>query len=294
LLAIGWLSGTSANEPPVSWLRLVAGIGPIVAVAFLLHVEVSVNDRRRFWRRVVDYRPVRARWWLITALAAAGPGVAAWALSGSHESDGSSVGAVVSVVVFAAAASFAEEPGWRGYALDRLSDRPVRAAILISIGWAVWHLPLYAIEGTFQHGVGFGTGLFWKIQLALLPQTVLMIWILGSTAPSILPAVAFHALVNISGELLEYSTGQQAIRLAIWSIAAGAVVLTWLRQGHHQIESQSPSAVEGARPVVLPGVVAGVGGVEAEQVDESPFEQVLQLMTFRLGVVDHVFPPAGS
>ena len=27
LLAIGWLSGTSADEPPVSWLRLVSGIG---------------------------------------------------------------------------------------------------------------------------------------------------------------------------------------------------------------------------------------------------------------------------
>ena len=236
-LAIGWtgatlgvalLSGRSATEPPTSWLRLVAGAGPILATAALLQRRAPVEERRRFWRRVIDYRHVSLRWWAVIALGAAGPGVVVWALTGDRAFGVTSVGAIVGVVVFAIAASFAEEPGWRGYALDGLWHRPLHAAIVISVGWAIWHLPLYAIEGTFQHDVGFGTTFFWIIQLALLPQTVLMIWILEHTQPSILPAVVFHALVNISGELLEYTTDQQADRLIVWSVAAGAVSIHWL------------------------------------------------------------------
>jgi membrane protease YdiL (CAAX protease family) len=79
-------------------------------------------------------------------------------------------------VAFALAASFAEEPGWRGYALDRLGRRPWRAAVVISSVWAIWHLPLYAISGTFQHDdVGFATALFWIIRASFLPQTILMV-----------------------------------------------------------------------------------------------------------------------
>jgi hypothetical protein len=102
---------------------------------------------------------------------------------------------------------------------------------VIAAAWAGWHLPLYAIEGTFQHDeVGFATGLFWIFMSALLPQTILMVWILEHTRPSILPAVVFHALTNISGEVLAFSTTQQAVRLAVWAVLATPVVVGWLRQ----------------------------------------------------------------
>jgi hypothetical protein len=45
------------------------------------------------------------------------------------------------------------------------------------------------------------------------------------TRSSILPAVVFHAMVNISGEVLECTTNQQAIRLAVWVTLAGAVLI---------------------------------------------------------------------
>jgi uncharacterized protein len=238
-LAIGWtwavlgvalLSGASATEPPTSWLRLVAGVGPILAAAVLLKRWSPAEERHRFWRRVVDFRHVNLGWWTIVVVAAAGPGVVAWALTGDRAFDVTGVGAIGGVVAFALAAAFVEEPGWRGYALDRLRRWPLRAAAVITVGWAVWHFPLYAIQGTFQHDVGFGTTFFWILQVSFLPQTMLMIWILEHTRPSILPAVAFHALVNISGELLAYTTGQQTLRLALWSVAAGAVAIHWLRR----------------------------------------------------------------
>ena len=37
-----------------------------------------------------------------------------------------------------------EEPGWRGFALDRLVARhsPIRATLLLGVVWGLWHLPL--------------------------------------------------------------------------------------------------------------------------------------------------------
>jgi membrane protease YdiL (CAAX protease family) len=40
-----------------------------------------------------------------------------------------------------------EEPGWRGFALDRFQARysPVRATLLLGLVWGLWHLPLYGL-----------------------------------------------------------------------------------------------------------------------------------------------------
>lgn len=246
-LGLGWLSGASATEPPTSWLRLLAGIGPLAAAVLVLHRTATAASRRTFWRRVITVRPVRTRWWVVTAVVAAGPGVLVWAVADGRDFDVSGPGPALGVVAFAAAASLAEEPGWRGYALDGLRARTWLAVVSISAVWAIWHFPLYAIDGTFQHDdVGFGTTFFWLIQGGLVPQTILMIWILDHTSPSILPAVGFHALVNISGEVFEYSDTQQALRLGLWILAAGVVVIAWWRGDHEPSSGLAGVGVSGS------------------------------------------------
>jgi uncharacterized protein len=262
LLGAAWV----AEGPAVLVLRLLAGLGPALAAALLLHRTVTVSAQRAFWRRVVDARSVGPRWWLLVTVASAGPAVVVAGLGlagiegdralGGLERPGA-VG-LLGIVAFALAAGLAEEPGWRGYLLDGLraggdatSDRhgglsdpdgpPARpdapgrrallsASMVIAVGWAAWHLPLYAIPETFQHEVGLGTPLYWVMTGALLPQTVLMVWVLERTSWSILPAVVFHALVNVSGELVWSSLGGEVLRLLLWTVPAIVVAVAWVRR----------------------------------------------------------------
>lgn len=49
-----------------------------------------------------------------------------------------------------------EEMAWRGYALDGLQIqwKALTASIALGAAWTVWHLPLFFIEGSYQHGLG--------------------------------------------------------------------------------------------------------------------------------------------
>jgi membrane protease YdiL (CAAX protease family) len=42
-----------------------------------------------------------------------------------------------------------EEPGWRGFALDRYQAHhsPLRATLLLGLVWGAWHLPVYGLAG---------------------------------------------------------------------------------------------------------------------------------------------------
>jgi membrane protease YdiL (CAAX protease family) len=54
---------------------------------------------------------------------------------------------LVAFPVIAAAGGGQEEPGWRGFALDRFQARhsPLVATLLLGLIWGLWHLPLYGL-----------------------------------------------------------------------------------------------------------------------------------------------------
>ena len=46
-----------------------------------------------------------------------------------------------------------EEPGWRGFALQRMLERwgPVEASVRLGVIWAVWHLPLFVLVSDYDN-----------------------------------------------------------------------------------------------------------------------------------------------
>jgi uncharacterized protein len=241
-LAFGWSWGWWGLAIAAGWpsgpALLVGGAGPLLAALVVVARTRGRSGRRVFWLRVIDPRRIRGVWWLaLLAVALGGRAVAgavAWALGVETESglDGATTVSVLGVIGFALVAGFAEEPGWRGVLHDgvRSAAAVSTSGAVVGVAWAAWHVPLYFLDGTFQHGLGFGSASFWLISITLIPLAVLYACIVEGTAGSILAAVLTHAVGNAASELLPVSTEVRAIELAVIAFAAGAVVLLMQRR----------------------------------------------------------------
>ena len=97
---------------------------------------------------------------------------------------------IVPLVVIVPA--FAEEIGWRGYALPRAltAMSPLRAAIILGIPWAAIHLPLY-LPGQMNGGTAV-----WSLLTQIISYSVILAWIYVGTGGSVLMTGLFHMLLN--------------------------------------------------------------------------------------------------
>ena len=88
--------------------------------------------------------------------------------------------------------AFAEEIGWRGYALPRTltAMSPLRAAIVLGIPWALVHVPLY------WPGQMNGGSSVWSMATQIVAYSVILTWIYVGTGGSVLMTGLFHALAN--------------------------------------------------------------------------------------------------
>ena len=63
------LIGQETSAFPVTLLRYLGGIGPVVAAIILTYITQSKEGRRDYWRRVIDLRRIRAKWYAVIFLA---------------------------------------------------------------------------------------------------------------------------------------------------------------------------------------------------------------------------------
>ena len=131
------------------------------------------------------------------------------------------------VIVFVLGGPMGEEIGWRGFALPHLlkSRSPAIASLILGIGWFVWHIPLFWLEGAAQKGNS--VVLF---ALAVLCFSVLFTWIYIRTGGSLLAALVFHTGINSPSLLVSAeatftdSSIVQGTEMGLW-LAATVLVL---------------------------------------------------------------------
>jgi uncharacterized protein len=92
-----------------------------------------------------------------------------------------------------------EELGWRGFLLPRLLSvkAPFAASIILGVIWALWHLPLFWIQGASQEGIP----VIWVL-LQIMALSIIFTWLYRRTEGSLLIALLFHASLNTSGVFL--------------------------------------------------------------------------------------------
>jgi uncharacterized protein len=233
-----WWSAAAAGlavTEPSGLLRYLLGVfGPLIGAIWVVH-RGGRGYRRQFLRRIWDPRGIAGRWWLALVAVAAGP-AALGAMSSSLTGRGAvagglTVGAILALAGPALVASLAEEPGWRGAAVDawQTRTRPVVAATGIGALWSLWHLPLSFVEGSYYHELGAGSMRGWVTHGMLVLFGVLLVWLTNGSGGSILLAVLAHTGFNTAMGLVPGGTARDVVALV--GLAAGASAAIILTKG---------------------------------------------------------------
>ena len=88
--------------------------------------------------------------------------------------------------------------------MDRLQLQmsAVKASLILGGIWALWHVPLFFIPGTFQSEVmGLGTLRFWIFLFSNIPLSIIMAWVYNNTNRSTLSVALIHFSGNVFGAL---------------------------------------------------------------------------------------------
>jgi membrane protease YdiL (CAAX protease family) len=220
---------------------LYAGIpGPFVAACLLLYIGGANAAFRDFWRRIYEVERLAPRWLaavlliypMITVLAVGLDWISGGPLPDTEKLTKLLLDPILllgSIGYLFLLGPLPEEPGWRGYALDRLLMHcgAVTASIWLGILWALWHVPLFFVTGTYQHGIGFGTLAFWLFNLTAVSGSILITWVYQYNERSIFSAILFHAVLNFTRDVLPLSDRTELIRTILLTLLACIIAIRW-------------------------------------------------------------------
>lgn len=179
-------------------LWALGGLGPALAAFVMAAIADGLPGVRRLLRGLARWRV--GRWYLLLLAwlpVAVGAVLIAVAV-GQADSDLTGLtqwyllpGLLVSGIVFGGL----EEIGWRGYLLPVLQRHrsALVSSVIIGAAWAIWHAPLFLVEGTTQ---AVASPVWFAVQAVAL--SVVLAWVYNGTGGSLLLSVLFHGAVNAS------------------------------------------------------------------------------------------------
>jgi membrane protease YdiL (CAAX protease family) len=237
---IGILLFEAEPSIPVAVFHYIGGLIPPLIAVLLIYVRHTPEERRDYWQRVIGFKRIGVKWYaviLLTAPTLAGLGalldVVAGGIGAVPEAAAHFTSHPLTVIPFAIFmllfGPLPEELAWRGYALELLQKKwgALASSLFLGAAWTVWHIPLFFIPGSYQHGLGLGTLGFWLFMADKIPQSILMTWVYNNNRRSTLSAVFFHFSVNFVGELFELTARAELFYIILWILAAIAVTVFW-------------------------------------------------------------------
>jgi len=220
-------------------LFLVGGASPLLAGVALAALTGGRARLLGLWRRLIDVRRIGLRWWIFILafwpafdLVMSGAAVALGVTDRPLDIDWS-MATEPRALAFVLLLSFVfppvEEIGLRGYWLDALQERfgPTVAGLVNGSTWAVWHAPFVLFPGYYANTT-FDPQL-WSWMPSIVLQTLLIVYVYNGTSRSIFAVILFHAMMNLTGELLGLAAEMFPFLLVGNALAAAAVVVSWRR-----------------------------------------------------------------
>ncbi len=118
-----------------------------------------------------------------------------------------------------------EETAWRGFALPRMLPRlgQVGANLVLGAVWAVWHLPLFFVDGSFQSQLPFAA-----FALSTIATSMLIGWVFRGARGSVLVAALFHASADVAIGFSGVMSSGAALLWVFVALQVGAAAFaTW-------------------------------------------------------------------
>lgn len=217
----------------------LAGISPSATGIILAYKERNSVYWKSFIRRIINYKQINVKWYIIIFTLIPVTILLSILLdylmfnSITHfdlilnyiRHPLSLLYFVVFTLVFG---PIVEEIGWRGYAIDHL-DREykwIKTSLIIGFYWAVWHLPMFLINGTYQNIlINTSKLLFVFYIIEKFSTSIIMYWIYKSTNRSILAGILYHFCINFYGEIFELTTNAMIINTIIQIIISLILVV---------------------------------------------------------------------
>lgn len=250
-----WAPAALGFDGPLGTAVFFVGVlGPVASAVSVIGLS---GGSPRAWARDVFHLRFDRRWFAFALglpFAVAVVSSAGFVLTGGSLDFGL-VGERVAAVVPLLVVTFLvnggpEEPGWRAFALPRLQARlsPVRATLLLGVLWALWHLPLLAIEDNPSHGLGgwgfAATSTLFVLGVVLYAFPYTYLW---NRTRSAIAVMALHAGFNTANaavilreedDLVEgaYLAMQLSLTVVLLAVAVGLVHLTGGRLGLRDAE----------------------------------------------------------
>jgi membrane protease YdiL (CAAX protease family) len=156
------------------------------------------------------------------------------------------VGLILFLVVFA---GLGEEFGWRGFALPRVQVRrgALVASLMVAVAHAIWHTPLFFIEGVSQNDIARQAG-FWPAYLGhalmVLALGVQIAWVFNQTGGSVLLAAVYHGSLNGWNGYIDIYRGQLGGVVAYVGVLVVVAAAMAIVSGPAHLSRARPRAVE--------------------------------------------------
>ncbi len=248
LMAILQIPGASTDPaaPPVSPVGLillfVGGFSPSIAGVIATWRVGGGAGLRSLWKSAVQFALGRKAYAviLLVPLLDVGLRAAVQAIQGGSAGQSLLITQPLRLIGFTIQIFFlgpiSEEFGWRGFALGRLLSKwsAARASLLLGVLWSLWHLPLFFIPNTVQHGYGAWLPEFLIFLAMTTGATFLYTWLYLETNGSLWSAILFHFTANYSKSFWatfgdDGLTGR-LISAGLWIVIAMVIAASWSKR----------------------------------------------------------------
>lgn len=222
---------TTMFTAAVSGFAFLGLISPNI-IAFLL-ILPDQELRRDVWKRLVNFKGVKVRYWLTASFFMLGSILIAQVISllfgysatqFKLAESFSFTSGVFPVWFLLIIAPLLEELAWHSYGTDCLRSRfsLFTTSLIFGLYWGVWHIPLSSINN-YYHSNLVDSGLIYSINflVSIIPFVLIMNWLYYKTDRNILVTVIFHITAGYFNEIFQthpMSKVIQTILLIIFSI----------------------------------------------------------------------------